>query len=181
MLQIDVKPATHVLYFLFHAAFQGISQKKKGIMWNVLLHTFSHFHEILIFYNCLDNINKNLWCFVKKAPPRMKWREIRNVKKMLYEMLQTYSSQFSLFSYASIRLLSLGAPFQYVFSISVALSLSMMHKKHYPRTKWREGGRKEHKMETNCICVWGNKKNFKNHIIGSIITSKDSLSVEIHK
>ncbi len=55
--------------------------------------------------------------------------------------------------FASIRSLSLGAPFWYVFSISVALSLSMIHVKHYPRRKWCEGGRKEHKAETNCIHV----------------------------
>ncbi len=55
----------------------------------------------------------------------------------------------------SIRLLSLGAPFWYVFTLSVALSLSMMHAKHYLRRKWRDRGWKEHKAETNCIRVWG--------------------------
>ncbi len=41
------------------------------------------------------------------------------------------------------------------------LSFSMMHVKHYPRRKWREGDRKEHKVETNCIGVWENKKTLR--------------------
>ncbi len=28
----------------------------------------------------------------------------------------------------------------------------------HPRRKWCEGGRKEHKAETNCVHVWDNKK-----------------------
>ncbi len=85
------------------------------------------------------------------------------------------------FYYATIRSLSLGAPIWYVFPISMMPSLSMMHAKHYPRGKWHEGDRKEHKVETNCVRVSDNKKNFKTYIIGSIITFKDSLSVKICK
>ncbi len=50
----------------------------------------------------------------------------------------------------------------------------MMYAKYYSKRKWGEGGRKEHKVETNYVRVW-DKKNYKNHII----TSKDSLSVTI--
>ncbi len=57
------------------------------------------------------------------------------------------------FCYASIRSFSLGAPFWYIFSISVALSLSMKHAKHYRWRKWREGDRKGHKAEMNCVRV----------------------------
>ncbi len=68
-------------------------------------------------------------------------------------------SVLTAFFYASIRSLSLGAPFRYVFSISMVLPLGIMHAKHYPRRKWHEGGRKEHKAEINCR-VWDLKKKF---------------------
>ncbi len=55
-------------------------------------------------------------------------------------------------------------------------SLSTMPAKYYPKRKWRKSGRKKHKAETNCICVWDNKKNFKNYITLSIITSNPPLS-----
>ncbi len=84
-------------------------------------------------------------------------------------ILSIVSILFSCFYYVSIRSLSLGTPFQYVFSISVALFLSTMNVKHYPRRKWRKGGRDEHKVEPNCVTVWDNKKYFKNHSTGSII------------
>ncbi len=65
-----------------------------------------------------------------------------------------------LFYHASIRSLSLGAPFWYVFFISVTQSLSIMHAKHYPRRKWREGGRDEHKVKTN----YGNGNKLHTHL-----------------
>ncbi len=48
-----------------------------------------------------------------------------------------------------------------------------MIEQHYTRRKWSEGDKKEHKVETRL-------KNFKNHIIDTIITSKDFLSVKIY-
>ncbi len=65
-------------------------------------------------------------------------------------LVVSYSCKFLIdnyFYYASIMSVSFGAPFQY---------LSMMHEKHYPRRKWRDGGRKEHKAETNCVNSNGN-------------------------
>ncbi len=43
------------------------------------------------------------------------------------------------FYYASIRSLLLSESFRYVFSISVALSLSMLHVKHYPQEEVKRG------------------------------------------
>ncbi len=42
-------------------------------------------------------------------------------------------------------------------------------------------GRNTRWKRTTYVSDWDNKKNFKNHIIGSIITPKDSLSVKIRK
>ncbi len=78
---------------------------------------------------------------------------------------------FSFLNYTSIRLLSLGAPFLYVFFfISMALSLSIMRAKHYPRRKWHEGGRNKQKVETNCVRIWSNKKYFKTRILLAVLS-----------
>ncbi len=70
------------------------------------------------------------------------------------------------FYYTFIRPLLLGAPFRYVFFlISVALSLSIMHAKHY------QGGDDTKVVGTNrrqkqtALCVWDNKKYFEKHIL----------------
>ncbi len=77
----------------------------------------------------------------------------------------------SIFYYASIRSLSLGAPFWDVFLILVASSLSGVL-----RLSNITPGRSEAKVVgRNTRRKGDNKKNFKNHIIGSIITSKDFL------
>ncbi len=130
---------------------------------------FAKYHSL-----CLLNFSWILCLY----PPNFCWISL-SFSNMYFRW--TFKKFYPFFYYASIRSLSLGALFWYVFSISVALSLCMMYVKHYPRRKWGESGKNEHKAETNCLSVWDNKKNFKNHIIGSIITSKDSLSVKIGK
>ncbi len=56
-------------------------------------------------------------------------QRVRSVQKFALDWLERC------FNNASIRSLSLGALFRYVYFISVALSLSIMHAKHYPRKK----------------------------------------------
>ncbi len=79
--------------------------------------------------------------------------------------------------YASTRMLSLGTPFWDVFSILVALSLGAV----LQLSNIIPGGSEVKVVSRNTIWNRDNKKNFKNHIIGSIITSKDFLSVKIRK
>ncbi len=73
------------------------------------------------------------------------------------------------FYYASIRSLSLQHTFLGCFFdiCNAIFRCGTMTEQLYFWRKYGEGSRKEH-------------KNFKNHIIGSIITSKDFLSVKIH-
>ncbi len=68
-----------------------------------------------------------------------------------------------------------GAPFCDVFSISVALSLGAILR----LINITPGGNEARVVGRNTRRKRDNKKNFKNHIIGSIITSKDFLSVKI--
>ncbi len=70
------------------------------------------------------------------------------------------------------------APFQYVFSIQVArLSLGVVLRS----SNITPGGSEARLVGRNKMRKRDNKKYFKNHIISSIITSKDFLSLKMHK
>ncbi len=66
---------------------------------------------------------------------------------LITKSLHNVAANKDFFFYASIKSLSLGAPFRYGFLILVALSLNSlcftMHAQHYPKRKWCEGGRNE--------------------------------------
>ncbi len=70
-----------------------------------------------------------------------------------------------------------GAPFWEVFSISVAPYLGTALR----LSNITSGGSEARVVRRNTRRKRDNKKFFKNHIISSIITSKDFLSVKIHK
>ncbi len=83
------------------------------------------------------------------------------------------------FYYASIRLLSPWRAFSgYFFEIGSAIS-------QCGTTLWLSNitpdGREAWVVERNTKRKWDNKRNFKNHIIGCIITSKEFLSVKTGK
>ncbi len=68
-----------------------------------------------------------------------------------------------------------GVPFQDVFSISVVLSLGEVLR----LSNITPGGSEAWVVGRNTRWKRGNKTNFEKYIIGSIITSKDFLSVKI--
>ncbi len=68
-------------------------------------------------------------------------------------------------------------PFWDVFSILAVLSLSAV----LWLSNITPGGSEGRVVGRNTKLRWDNKKNFKNHIIGSINTSKDFISVKIRK
>ncbi len=70
-----------------------------------------------------------------------------------------------------------GAPFWDVFSISVALSLGVALR----LSNITPGGSEAQMVGRNTRQKRDNKKSFKNHIISSIIKSKEFLSAKIHK
>ncbi len=70
-----------------------------------------------------------------------------------------------------------GAPFRDVFSISVVLSLGAVLR----LSNITPGGSEARVIGRNMRRKRDNKKNFKTHIICSIITSKDFLLVKIRK
>ncbi len=70
-----------------------------------------------------------------------------------------------------------GASFRDVFLISVALSLGAV----LQLSDITPGGSEARVVGRNTRRKQDNKKPFKNHVISSIITSKDFLSVKIHK
>ncbi len=68
-----------------------------------------------------------------------------------------------------------GAPLRDVFSISVALSLGAVLR----LSNITPGGSEARVVGRHTRRKRDNKKNYTNHIIGSIVTSKDFLSVKI--
>ncbi len=87
-----------------------------------------------------------------------------------------YPTKFSIFTMLLLGRSCSGAPFQDVFSISVALSLGVVLK----LSNIPPGGSEARVVGKNTKRKRDNQRNFnKNNIIGSIITSKEFLSIKI--
>ncbi len=87
------------------------------------------------------------------------------------------SNSFCIFTTLLLGRSRSGVPFQDVFSISVALSLGAVLR----LSNITPEGSDARVAGRNTRWKRDNKKIFTNHIIGSIITSKDFLSVKICK
>ncbi len=79
------------------------------------------------------------------------------------------------FYYASIRSLSHGGPFRYVFWYQWHYLLVWCMRNIIPGGKWREGSRNRHKAETNWVHIWDDKKYIKIHILLAVLSHLRNL------